>query len=318
MATPLSKFEDITEVQLRGMIQHAKREYPFLDYSSDDALYALARLMISVDFMTERRVTPLRSSLLFLRRIGAHADPAVPVIKERDFVFLVKMFGLLIRDKQGLYEFLPSNKWIDDSEDEGKPAVEVKIDDEATARAVEMEVSDIKKHRKIHERRIDAGTNRLVRWYRDAQLAVVLADRVKSGQKIGDAREFLRTEHDVKDHEYVRIRERALEMGLLKNARTTRRKNIRVTLDGDVAHWVESQGSVDGRLHARTPTQTVNACLRDLYFLVNKTRMPAAPKVGSDDAQPAAAGAAPASSVSPAAKKATKARAPAKKRAVQA
>lgn len=281
MATPISKHQGMSEVQLRGMIQHAQREYPFLDHSSSDALYALARLMIDVDFMVDRKVTPLRSSLEFLRRIGEQAPVPIIKIHERDFVFLIKMFGLMVRDKHGLLEFLPKNRWIDDHEADGKPAVEVKIDTESTARKIELEISDVKKHRKIHDRRIEAGTNRLLRWYRDVQLAVLLAEQVKNGAKIGEARETLRLHYHVKDHEYVRIRERALEMGLMDATRTAHRKNTRVTLDPDVAAFVDKLSVRDGRMHAKTPTQTVNQAMRDLHMLLYKAPLPAIPK---DDA----------------------------------
>jgi hypothetical protein len=297
MVTPISKFADMTEVQLRGMIRHTQREYAFLDHSNDEAVYALARLMTTADFVSVGKVTPLRSSLLFLRRIGPQAAPAVPAIRERDFVFAIKMFGLLVRDKQGLLEFLPDNKWIDDTDAEGKPAILIDIKSEIIAREVEFEISDTKKHRKIHERRIDAGTNRLLRWNRDGQLAVLLAELVKGGLKIGEARELLRTEHDVKDHEYVRVRERALEIGLLQSTRSARRKNTRVTLDADVAVFIDSQARVPGRLHPRTPTQTVNQCLRDLYLMMYKKAMPPAPKVEEDDDEMQPPPARPAASV---------------------
>lgn len=284
-SNPLSKYANLTEVQIRGMITHAAREYPFLDHSSEDTLCTLARLMISVDFVSDQRVTPLRSSLLFLRRIGQTANPPIDTIRERDFVFLIKMFGLIVRDKHGLLEFLPDNVWIDESElGESKPATETKITDDVSARAVEMEISDIKRHRKIHERRIDAGTNRLLRWYRDGQLALVLAERVKAGEKIGEAREHLRSQHDVKDHEYVRVRKRAFDMGLIESARTSRRKNIRVTLDPDCAAYIETRIREDRQLRGRTPAQAVNGCLRDLYSLTNNGRpMPAAQRVVVDD-----------------------------------
>lgn len=294
MMTTLSKFADLPEVQVRGMITHVKREFPFLDHSSEDALYALARLMMNIEFIADKRVTPLRSSLLFLRYIGPTANPPVETIKERDFVFLIKMFGLKTRSKNGLLEFLPDNTWIDDSDKDGKPAVEMKIENGKDAQLIEREVSDIKRHRKIHEKRIDAGTNRLLRWYRDNCLAIVLADRVlKEGEKIGEAREYLRTHHDVKDHEYVRIRKRAFELGLIESARTTRRKNMRVTLDMDCAGWVENLLRTDSRFRGRTPTNVVNTCLRDLYEMTNRTRMPAAPKVVVDDEFDADAAAAP-------------------------
>ena len=283
--TPLSKFAELPEVQIRGMITHVRREFPFLDHSSEDALYALARLMINIDFVAEKRVTPLRSSLLFLRRIGPTASPSVETIKERDFVFLIKMFGLKVRNKNGLLEFLPDNEWIDDTEKDGKPATEVNIDNGKDAQLIEKEISDIKRHRKIHEKRIDAGTNRLLRWYRDNYLALVLAERViKENEKIGEAREFLRVHHDVKDHEYVRIRKRAFELGLIESARTTRRKNMRTTLDMDCAVWIEQLLRSESRFRGRTPTYVVNTCLRDLYELSNPgKKMPTAPKIVVDD-----------------------------------
>jgi len=280
MATPISKHRDMPEVQLRGMITHAQKEFKYLDHTSDEALFGLARLMVTNDFVVDRQVTPVRSSLEFLRKIGPTAEPAVQKIHERDFVFAIKMFGMLVREKNGLLEFLPGNRWIDDIDTEGKPAVKIEIDNEKTGREIELDISDVKKHRKIHERRIEAATNRLLRIHRDVSLAKVLGALIQSGMKIGEARDVLRQDHVVKDHEYVRIRGYALELGLLDTR--SRRKNTRVTLDPDVAAYVVELSKVKGRLHSRTPTQTVNQALRDLHLLTKKEHLSAVPKTDAE------------------------------------
>lgn len=277
MTTPISKYRELDEVQLRGMIRHAEKTYPFLDPTSEDALYALARLMIDTDYVIDRMPTPVRASLEFLRGIAGAAG--VERIAERDLVFLIKMFGLRMRNKGGLLEFLPRNEWIREAHGE-KPAVEVHINDGGQAKSVEYEISQVHKTRKIHARRIDAAQNRLSRLHRDTALAQVFVQLHTQGKTIGEAKDELRTTYNVKDHEYNRVRERALELGIFDPTRNKRRLHGRVTLDADVMEYVErlAEEQQGGRMHSKTPSQMVNQMLRDFHFLTTKQRLVAPPK----------------------------------------
>jgi hypothetical protein len=293
MATPVSiKFRDLDEVQLRGMITHTRRQYAYLDPSSDDAVYALARLMTEVDFMHDRVVTPVRASLEFLqtienhRRAEAEQNPSTAktplvdgVIHERDLVFVIKMFGIRLRSKGGLLQFLPRNEWIRGDDGDAAPAVEVNIDSPASAKGIEFEISAIKRNRKVHARQIDAAFNRLTRRFRDAEMARVFATLVTvKGMSIGEAKDALRTEHNIKDHEYNRIRDAAVELKIFDPASRRKHSNGRVTLDPDVLEWVESRVEEDlsGRMHRKTLSQMVNEMVRHLHQLVMKTQL--APK----------------------------------------
>ncbi|KVV07453.1 hypothetical protein [Burkholderia ubonensis] len=267
------------EVQLRGMIRHAAKSYPFLDATSEDAVYSLARLMIDVDYVVDRMTTPVRASLEFLRSLADQRLGPGARIAERDFVFVIKMFGLKIRNKGGLLEFLPRNEWVRESSGE-KPAIEVTIDDQTQAKTVEFEISDVQRHRKIHGRRIEAAYNRLVRLHRDTELALIFVSLVNGGKTIGEAKDELRNNFDVKDHEYNRIRERALELGIFDRTRKRTRTQGRITLDPDVMAFVEEQAAASqgGRMHRRTPSQMANEMLRDFHFLLKKKPLIPAPK----------------------------------------
>ena len=279
MPTPISKHRDLDELQLRGMIRHAAKSYPFLDASSEDAVYALARLMVDVDYVVDRMTTPVRASLEFLRSLADERLGVGARIAERDFVFVIKMFGLKIRNKGGLLEFLPRNEWIKESSGE-KPATEVTIDDQTQAKTVEFEISDVQKHRKIHGRRIEAAYNRLMRLHRDTELALIFVNLVNGGRTIGEAKDELRNNFDVKDHEYNRIRERALDLGIFDRTRKRTRTQGRITLDPDVMAYVEEEAAASqgGRMHRRTPTQMANQMLRDFHLLVKKKPLIPAPK----------------------------------------
>lgn len=272
MASELSQFQNLQEPELRGMITHALKQFAYLDsVSGPNVLYAIARFMIHTEFICDRP-TPVRASLEFLRKSGLTAEPPIPKLHERDFIFLIQMFGLIIRAKSGLLEFLPNNRWVDV---DGKPGEKVVIDTGIKGREIEMEISDIKKVRKIHMRRIEAALNRLQRNYRDLACARELGRLVKSGMKIGDAKDVLRNDHYVKDHEYVRVRDCALRMGFLP--KKERRASTRVTLDEDVLVYVEGARSKP-EMRLRTPSQIINSMIRDLHFMLHKKPLPGAPK----------------------------------------
>ncbi|WP_199028513.1 hypothetical protein [Ralstonia sp. ASV6] len=277
MTTPVSsRYKELGEVQLRGMIRATEKQFPFLEPTSEDALYKLARTMIDTDFMIDRPPTPVRSSLEFLRAI---LEPEGIRVMERDFVFLIKMFGLRILDKEGLYEFWTPSETRRQADGE-KAAVEVYIEDREQAKVVEFVVSQVQKPRKIHLKRIDAAVNRLARRYRDTVLAHHFVSLVNDGKTIGEAKDVLRIEHSVKDHEYNRVRERAMELGIFDPSRNKRSPQSRVTLDPDVMEYVQrtAEDQQGSRMHKKSTTQMVNQMLRDFHFLTKKVPLVPPPK----------------------------------------
>lgn len=265
----LSKFAKLDDVQLDGMIAYAHRNYPYLEGSSPEGLRLVCRLMLTSNFVFEKKPTPVRSAFEFLRRIAANdvsgAAKEAAHFAERDFVFAVKMFGLKIRSKNGVNQFVPNNK-LDEAEDE-----EVLIDGAKDARELEFYLSDVyRKRTKIQTHTIQSATNKLLREWREVELAKVFADKVNNdGASIGQAREFLRVNCEVKDHEFVRIRQHAIAMNLFQSRRSSSKTNRRVTLDDDNVAFCEKLGKGFSRgKNALSMSQTVNRALRDFKKLL--------------------------------------------------
>lgn len=269
--SPLRKFADLDEVQLDGMIAYAHRSYPFLEGSSPEGLRLLCRLMLSANFLFEKKPTPIRSAFEFLRKIAVADVQGVPTeaarFAERDFVFAVKMFGLRVRNKNGVNQFVPDNR-LDEAEDE-----EVLIENAKDARELEFYLSDVyRKRTKIQTHTIQSATNKLLREWREIELAKVFADKVNTdGMSIGQAREYLRSTCSVKDHEFVRIRQHAIDLSLFQSKRSPARANRRVTLDEDNIAFVEKLGkSFSKGKNPLSMSQSVNKALRDFKTLVEE------------------------------------------------
>lgn len=270
MENILAKFHDLMDAQLTGMITYCQSQYPFLESSSQEALFHLCRRMINTPFMLDRKATPIRASFEFLRTITTKdleaQSTAHPMFSERDFVFAIKMFGLKIREKGGLKQFVPDNE-LDMAVDE-----EVLISDSKSAKTLEFYVSDVQKRTKIQTNGIESAVNRLLRDWREIELSKLLSRMIYSdGKTIGQAREHLRAHYGVKDHEFVRVREHAIALGLFKSKRNPSKSSRRVTLDEDVVGFVEELVALPGdskkRKGTRTPSQAVNQALRDLKLL---------------------------------------------------
>lgn len=265
----LRKFADLDEVQLDGMIAYAHRTYPFLEGSSPEGLRLLCRLMQSANFLFDKKPTPIRSAFEFLRKIAVSDVQGVPTqaarFAERDFVFAIKMFGLKVRDKNGVNQFVPDNR-LDEAEDE-----EILIENAKDARELEFYLSDVyRKRTKIQTHTIQSATNKLLREWREIELAKAFSNKINAeGMSIGQAREFLRVTCSVKDHEFVRIRQYAIELNLFQSKRNPARANRRVTLDEDNIEFVEklAKSFVKGK-NPLSMSQTVNKALRDFSKLV--------------------------------------------------
>ena len=274
MGTPLDKYAGLDDAQLAGMMTYTGKTFPFVDKSSLEALQSVCGLMLTTQFMFDQRPTPIKASFDFLCAISKMDVQGQPTGRrqfvERDFVYAVKMFGLRVRVKNGVYQFMPENE-LDFREDE-----EVLIDDERGARQVEFYISSVQTHTKIQTHTIESAYNKLMREWRERELARVFADKIRVGrQTIGQAREFLRTECGIKDHEFVRIREHAINMGIFQSKRSAARGNRRVTLDEDVAQYVESVAK-GTRGRAMTLSAAVNKMLRDLRTLTTTGGTPPA------------------------------------------
>lgn len=271
MATLLSKHAGLDEVQLRGMISYAQKQFDYLENTSPDALYSLCRLMIDSYFVFEKKPTPVRSSYEFLRKITQtniqNESTGAPMFAERDFVFAIKMFGLRIRLKNGVNQFVPDN--VPNYGDEGDGG-EVAISNGKEAKLLEFYVSDVHKRTKIQTHAIQSATNRLLREWREMELARLFTDMMEQQNKtIGQSREFLRANCGVKDHEFVRIRAYAIELGIFQSKRNPSRSSRKITLDEDVVSYVESLSRqfVKKKMVKATLSQVVNQALRDLSKL---------------------------------------------------
>jgi hypothetical protein len=263
MPTPMSKFEHLDDAQLQDMINLTASKFPYLEYSSKDTLLALARLMTSNEFMVEVKPTPIRSSFVFLRKIASviasmtQTEP-IPVI-ERDFIFAIKMFGLGVRMKGGKHEFVADG------------VVDLKVDEEtvinssADVKRLEFYVSDINTFTKIQTNAIESALNRLQRDWREMMLARELGRLIDEGATIGVARSKIMQEWEVKEHEFVRIRQIALDKGWFVSKRRQSETSSRITLDEDVAPYIQQlrKTLADGRKRLTT-SQAVNEALRRL------------------------------------------------------
>lgn len=267
----LRKYADLDEVQLDGMIAYTHRNYPFLESSSPEGLRLLCRLMLDTNFLFEKKPTPIRSSFEFLRKIAFADVQGVPTdavrFAERDFVLAIKMFGLKVRDKNGVNQFVPDNR-LDEAEDD-----EVLIDNSKDARELEFYLSDVyRKRTKIQTHTIQSATNKLLREWREVELAKAFSNRINvEGMSIGQAREFLRTTCSVKDHEFVRIRQHAIDLGLFQSKRNPARVNRRVTLDEDNVDFAETlaKSFAKGK-NPLSMSQAVNKALRDFKKLIDE------------------------------------------------
>lgn len=273
MSHPLSKFADLDPLQLQGMITHTHRVFPYLEISSIEDVLTLCNLMIQTTFMLDTKPTPIRASYDFLRTVTEQSIDGGEVTKapfsERDMVFAVKMFGLRIRISKGLLQFVPNNEF-DDKEDE-----EFLIDSGITAKKLEFYISDVHKRTKIHTHTIQSASNKLLREWRELQLAKLFADLVhKKNRTIGQAREYLRTECGVKDHEFVRIRAQAIALGWFQSRRSPAKANRRITLDEDNLVYVEEMAQKLGGRVPLSMSAAANSLIRDFRKLSQKLTQP--------------------------------------------
>jgi len=278
MASVLQKYEGLDDVQLNGMIAHAQKQFPFLESSSPEALLRLCRLMIDTQFMFDKKPTPIRSTFEFLRKITGtdvqNQQTGIPMFAERDFIFAIKMFGVSVRVRNGINQFVPGNGLNRVADEEF--AITVAKD----AKGLEFYVSDVHKRTKIQMHAIESATSRLLREWREIELAKLFSTMMqKDGKTIGQAREYLRLQCGVKDHEFVRIRKHAINLGVFQSRRNPLRVSRRVTLDEDVAPYVELlTNSLAKNKNQLTPSQAVNQALRDLHKMTTGGPLPKAPK----------------------------------------
>lgn len=277
----LRKYADLDDVQLDAMITHTHRNFPFLETSSPEGLRHLCYLMLTTSFLFEKKPTPIRASFEFLRKVAENdvrgASTGGPRFAERDFVFAVKMFGLNIRLKNGVNQFVPGNE-LDPEDDFDVPILVAK-----DAREMEFYLSGVyRKLTKIQTHTIQSATNKLLREWREIELAKEFANKINNeGRSIGQAREFLRQECGVKDHEFVRIRQHAIDLGLFQSKRTPARGNRRVTLDEDNVIYAEKLAKSFAK--GKNPisiSQAVNKALRDLKKLTGEPPETGAGKAG--------------------------------------
>lgn len=251
----------LDDIKLKGMIDYTQKMYSFLETTSYEAVFYLAKLMNENPFAFEGKPTPIRSSLNFLRRIKPEVYPTAPDFAERDFVFAIKMFSCKIRDKNGVNQIVP------DSMPSPPVDEEVRIDNKNDYKTVEYHVADIYPRTKIQKQAIDSATNKLLREWRERQLGRVFAQKMgEENMTIGRAQEWLMSNCGVKNHEFVRIRNWAITEKLFTPKRASNSPSRRVTLDEDVLPFIES---LMRHSKNRTLTQAVNQSLRDLKKLTS-------------------------------------------------
>lgn len=251
----------LDDIKLKGMISYAQKMYPFLETTSYDAVFSLCKLMNENPFSFDKKPTPVRSSLDFLRKIKDETYPTAPPFEDRDFVFAVKMFSLRIREKNGVNQFVPDDL-MNVSVDE-----EIRIDNAKDSKELEFYVSVVHKRTKIQTQAIQSATNKLLREWRERQLGRVFAEKMdEENMTIGSAKDWLMSHCGVKEHEFVRIRNWSITEKLFVPKRASNSPSRRVTLDEDVVPFVES---LMRHSASRTMTQAVNQSLRDLKKLTS-------------------------------------------------
>lgn len=281
MLTALDKFQIKSDAELKGMIEHAKRTFPYLEVTS--ATFGLCRLMLDEPFMFADRQTPIRSSFEFLERVQASTSGHAAVVTDRDFMFAVKMFGLKVWERGGQYYFLGDNEPPVEKVRRVQAGKEVKyrpvaIESAEDVRMLEFYLFSGTKRTKIQIAAIQSATNKLLRDWRELKVARILGELLKS-QTIGEAKEVLRTDYGVKDHEFVRIRQIAIKIGVFASGRSTAKKSNRATLEDDVLEYLErvrKQKVAEGQRGQLSITQLVNQTIRELHLIATGEPLPRA------------------------------------------
>mgnify|MGYP003333256181 CR=1 FL=1 len=286
MLTLKDKFQIDSDVALRGMIEHCRQTYTYLEVS--DSTFAVCKAMLETPFMLDNRPTPIRSVYEFFKRVIANGQP-LPSL-DRDFVFGIKMYGLRVWEKAGQFVFLPGNEPQEPKVRKVRNGREVRfrpvpIETVEDVRKLEFYIFDGSKRTKIQHNSIESATNRLLRTHHELTLAKVLGSLRKT-MAIGEARDVLRQDYNVKDHEFVRIRKAAMALGVFKSGRSTATQSNRFTMDEDVQQFVErvaKQKAEDGEPVPSSQSQLVNQVFRELHMLAFGTRLPKVEKPKTSD-----------------------------------
>ena len=267
MKTPLETFSKLDKAQIFAMIEHTTRSYPFLELSSTEGVAYLVSLMIETPCTLDNKPTPICSMYSFLREVARdraeRGEGRNITFADRDFVFCIKMFGLgLQKAKNGIVQFVTSDV-LENSGVRG-----VLITDQNQAKRIEVYVSSIHRHTKIQTTSIESATNKLLRVNRDVELAKMFVKLIKvDGMTIGQAKDVLRDRCSVRDHEYIRIRQQALDNGWIESKRSSSREK-RVSIDQDNLDFLESTAKAEGKgVAVFSLNKAVNKALRHLRIL---------------------------------------------------
>ncbi|WP_454727963.1 MULTISPECIES: hypothetical protein [Cupriavidus] len=273
MLTVLDSSQSLTNEALQQMIADAERSFEFL--SRTRHTFTTCRLMLDNHFMFDDKQTPIAASFEFLKRRAEQEDPHNAALDLQDFVFAIKMFGIAVHERKGVMYFLGRNmkakgvrRVRSGVEDKFVP---VPLDDADSIRVLEFYLFSGSKRTKIQLNEIQSATNRLLRDYRDLQLAEELSRLRTTGLSIGEARDQMRAELGVKDHEFARIRAIAIDLGIFKPGRAAAKESSRVMLDPDVQDWlvnVRTQKKKEGvRENQLSMSKLINTAVRELYLM---------------------------------------------------
>ncbi|WP_432262892.1 hypothetical protein [Cupriavidus sp. TMH.W2] len=278
---------DLSDDALKHMIAEAERSFDYL--SSTPHTFALCKLMLAHEFMFSDRQTPIDSSVEFLKT-RAELLGVPGIVTDRDFVFAIKMFGIKIWQKKSMFYFrgeqaASTGTGVRRVRDGVTVDFKIKpLDDAAAMKDLEFYLYSGSKRTKIQLNEIQSASNKLLRDHRDRELALLLGElRGKRKLSIGDARDLLRNEYDVKDHEFARIRAKAIELGVFTPGRAAAKESSRVTLDADVLEFLglvrakkRGAGVRDNQL---TLTKLLNSAIRDMHLVAYGEPLPRAAKV---------------------------------------
>lgn len=263
-----------------GMIAATRDQYPFLEISSVEAVYSLLQEIQKENFLFTNKRTPVRTSWMFCQKMQEAAIAQAPsgaphvMYHERDFVFVVKLLGLKIRVTNGLLEF-PKDNVLNPSDED------FQITDVRVAKMLEFRLTGTEKRKKQEINTIETALSRLLRQYREKELARVFGELYSRKTPIADIKAHLRAMTapvEIADHQFTRIRQYAVDLGLYvprKSARVAKR----VTLDEDNIKFVHEMmnRSAFTKGENMTVAQVVNRMLRQLREL-GSLEAPATPR----------------------------------------
>jgi hypothetical protein len=288
MLTVLDSPQRVTDEALQQMIADAERSFAYLTCTAQ--IFATCRMMRDNRFMFDDRQTPIAASFEFLKKRAEQDDPRSAPLDQRDFVFAIKMFGIGVHERKGMMYFLGRHmpkagvRRVRDGIEDKYTAIA--LNDGHSVRELEFYLFQDGKRTKIQINEIQSATNKLLREHRELQLAVLLGKLRAGGMSIGEGKDLMRNEHGVKDHEFARVRGKAIELGIFKPGRAAAKESSRVMLDPDVQDLlsrVRQQKKAEGMRESQlSMSKLINMTVRELHLIAMGEPLPRAAKPATD------------------------------------